>query len=371
MSVRGVERVAEDEALGVLDEGGDVVVVDVVHHVEALGRGADLAGVEEGGPGAAAGGDLELVGGDVGADDERVLAAHLEVDAGDPLGAGERRPCLPVATEPVKAMQSTRSSAAERGADVARAGEQVDDAGRQVLEAAGQHQGRERRQLRGLADDAVAGRERRRELPGEQQQRVVPGDDAADDAERVLDDHRQLGRLDRRDHPAGAGRGRSRRSSRRPPRVHSTSSRFSISGLPPSAVIVRRQLVGALAQPPRDLVQHLAALDRRGPRPAARRPRGRRRPRRRAALPRRSRPSRSSRSCSGFSTASGSPAPATGSPPISSERVVHAAEPALETGSRPAASALRPASSVSSGRISASFSARRCCQVAKRHRRAR
>ena len=47
------------------------------------------------------------------------------------------------------------------------------------------------------------------------------------------------------------------------------------------------------------------------------------------------------------------------------QRVAHAAEPALETGSRPVASALRPASSVSSGRTSASFSARRCCQVTK------
>ena len=44
---------------------------------------------------------------------------------------------LPVATEPVKAMQSTRSSAQSRRPDVAGAGDQVDDAGRQVLEAAG------------------------------------------------------------------------------------------------------------------------------------------------------------------------------------------------------------------------------------------
>ena len=70
-----------------LDEGGDVVVEDLLGDVEALGRGADLAGVEEGGPGAAAGGDLELRG-DVGADDEGVLAAHLEVHPRHPPGAG-------------------------------------------------------------------------------------------------------------------------------------------------------------------------------------------------------------------------------------------------------------------------------------------
>ena len=55
----GVGRVADHQRVGVLDEGGDVVVVDVLHHVEALGRGADLARVEVGGPGAAAGGDLD------------------------------------------------------------------------------------------------------------------------------------------------------------------------------------------------------------------------------------------------------------------------------------------------------------------------
>ena len=57
---RDLEGVAEDEAAGVLDEGADVVVEDLLGDVEALGRGADLAGVEEGGPGAAAGGDLDL-----------------------------------------------------------------------------------------------------------------------------------------------------------------------------------------------------------------------------------------------------------------------------------------------------------------------
>ena len=88
-------------------------------------------------------------------------------------------------------------------ADVAGAGEQVDDAGRQVLEARREHQRRERRQLRRLADDGVAGRERGRELPGEQQQRVVPGHDAPDDADRLLEHERELRRLDRRDHAAG------------------------------------------------------------------------------------------------------------------------------------------------------------------------
>ena len=67
----------------------------------------------------------------------------------------------------------------DRLAHVARAGEQVDDAGRQVVEAGRERERRQRRQLRRLADGRVAGGERGRELPREQQQRVVPGDDAA------------------------------------------------------------------------------------------------------------------------------------------------------------------------------------------------
>lgn len=72
-----------------------------------------------------------------------------------------------------------------------------------MVEAFGQGQGRERRQLRVLADDRVPRRECRRGLPGEQQQRIVPWHDAADHAERVHDDERELSRLDRWDDPTG------------------------------------------------------------------------------------------------------------------------------------------------------------------------
>ena len=187
---------------------------------------------------------------------------------------------MPVATEPVKAMQSTRSSA-QRAAPTspAPASRLTTPAGRCVEAAGAASRVESGVSSEGLATTRVARRERRRDLPGEQQQRVVPGDDAADDPERVLDDHRQLARLDRRDHPAGAGRGRSRRSSRRRPRVHSISSRFSTSGLPPSAVIVRASSLGVLAQPPGDLVEHLAALAAPASRPAARTPPGPPRPR--------------------------------------------------------------------------------------------
>ena len=49
----------------------------------------------------------------------------------------------------------------------------------------GEAQRRERRLLGGLEDDGVAGGERRAELVAAHQQREVPGDDRADDADRL------------------------------------------------------------------------------------------------------------------------------------------------------------------------------------------
>ncbi len=242
----------------------DVVVEDVLGHVEALGRGADLAGVEEGRPGAAPGGDLDL-GGDVRADDEGVLAAHLQVHACHPLGAGGSH-LLAGGDRSGEGDAVDARVGGERGADVAGPGEEVDHAGGHVPEGLGQHQGRERRQLRGLADDAVAGGQGRCDLPGEEQQRVVPGDDAADDAERVLDDHRQLGRLDRRDHAPGVVAADLRvvvEGGRRPLQLVAVLDQrlAALGGHRPG------QLLGAVAQPPRHLVQQLAALPRGRPRP--------------------------------------------------------------------------------------------------------
>ena len=50
-----------------------------------------------------------------------------------------------------------------------------------------QHHDRGRGLLGGLEDDAVAGRQRGRELPDRHQDREVPGNDLADDAERLVE----------------------------------------------------------------------------------------------------------------------------------------------------------------------------------------
>ena len=145
---------------------------------------------------------------------------------------------LPVSTEPVNATQSTRGSSTMRAPTSPPPGHEVDDARRERLEAVGERERRQRRQLRRLADARVARRQRRRELPREQQQRVVPRHDAGDDAHRLLEHERELRGLDRRDHAArevapqlGVVVERRGRPSR--PRRRSRSR-----GLPPSRVIV-------------------------------------------------------------------------------------------------------------------------------------
>ena len=206
-----------------------------------------------------------ICGGDVGADDEGVLAAHLEVHPRHPRQAG-RGDLLAGRDRAGEGDAVDAGVGGDRGADVAGPGEEADRAGGQVVEDAGQHQGRERRQLGGLADDAVARRQGGGDLPGEQQQRVVPGDDAADDPERVLDHHRQLGRLDRRDHAAGvvaADLGVVVEGRRRPLElVAILDQRLAALGGHRAG-----ELLALLAQPPRDLVEQLAALARRASAP--------------------------------------------------------------------------------------------------------
>ena len=94
----------------------------------------------------------------------------------------------PTGVEPVKATLRTRGCVHERLADDgARAREDVEDAVGQPgrLEDLGQAQRRERRRVRGLGHDGVAGQERGAELVAQQRRGEVPGHDRGDDAERA------------------------------------------------------------------------------------------------------------------------------------------------------------------------------------------
>ena len=241
------------------------LVVDGLHDVEALRRRAHLPRVQERGPGSSLRRDRDVVR-HVRADDERILAAQLEVDARDPLGAGDGDALAGVdRTGEGDAVDAL--VAHDLLADVARAGDDVDHSGRQVLEAVGQRERGQRRHLGRLADGRVAGGERGRELPREQQQRVVPGHDAGDHAHRLLEHERELRGLDGRDHAAGEVAAHLRvvveRRGRPADLVAVLDERL--------AALERHQpakLVDAGTQARRHLVQQLGALDRRRVRPA-------------------------------------------------------------------------------------------------------
>ncbi len=268
MSVLRVQRVADDQRARVVDERLEVVVVDRLEDVEPFGRGADLAGVQECGPRASLRGDVDRRR-HVGTDDERVLAAELEVDPGHSVGAdvGDLLARLDRAGErdAVDALVGD-----DRLADLPGAREDVDHPCREVLEALGERERRERGQLGRLGDDRVPGCERRRDLPRQQQQRVVPGDDAADDAHRLLEDEGKLRRLDRRDDAAGEVTPELRvvvEGRRRP------SNLVRVLDQRLAALLGHQlgELVRAGAHLRSDLVEHLPALDRGRRGPGARR----------------------------------------------------------------------------------------------------
>ena len=102
-----------------------------------------------------------------------------------PVPAIWRWIALPTSVEPVNAIFST-SACDDVRARPAVARDDVDDAWRQLglAEDVAEEQRGQRRRLGRLEHDRVPGRERRRDLPREHQQREVPGDDLARDAER-------------------------------------------------------------------------------------------------------------------------------------------------------------------------------------------
>ena len=163
VEVVGLGRVAPLDRADLVGQLRDERVVDVGPGDDPGRRGAVLAAVPVAGRLERLGREVEV---GVVEDHDRRLAAELEVeplhgpgrDLGDPLAgrgvAGDRdHPDLGVADELV----------ADRRA---RARQDVDDAGRQVLgEDLGEAQRGQRRPDRRLEDDRVAGRERRPELP--------------------------------------------------------------------------------------------------------------------------------------------------------------------------------------------------------------
>ena len=178
-----VQRVAHAQRGHAALEALEHLVGDRLLHQQARARAADVALVEEDAVDDALDG---LVDRGVVEDDVGGLAAELQGDllvrAGDRLG--DRAADVGGAGEGDLVDVGVRD---QRAAGVAGAGDDVDDTRGQVglLADLGEQQRRQRGGLGGLEHDRVAAGECGRDLPREHQQREVPRDDLAGDAQRL------------------------------------------------------------------------------------------------------------------------------------------------------------------------------------------
>ena len=158
--------------------------VDRLLDDEARGGGAALAGREKGAVDRAFDRVLKI---GVGEHDERILAAHFELEFAHRVGAGGRDRC-PVATEPVKVIASTYlwSSIAWPTTEprpMTRLNTPFGAPARTMISASACAEPGTR--SAGLKTTRIAIGERGGDLPGGNREREIPRRDDADDAERL------------------------------------------------------------------------------------------------------------------------------------------------------------------------------------------
>ena len=182
------------DLLGARDRRLHELVVDRLLDERAARAGADLALVEREHREAFQRLVEEVVVGlrDVGEEDVRRLAAELQRH-GDEVVGGVLHDHAPRRRLAREGDLGDALVLGERLAGLdAEAVDDVDDAGRQdVGDQFHDDEDAERRLLGGLEHHAIAGGKRRRELPRRHQDREVPRDDLADDAERLVDNDRR------------------------------------------------------------------------------------------------------------------------------------------------------------------------------------
>ncbi len=173
---RGIFGMAHGEAVGLGCQGGEEPVEDRLLHEDARAGDAGLAARGEDAACDALHRPVEI---GVGEDDVWGLAAEFEHYGTQQAtaGLGDR------ATSPRAAREADEIDARvldQRLAGVARAGDDIDDAGREARleEQPPVGKGRMRRHLRRLQDDGVPGRQDRRELLGLERQWRIPRRDA-------------------------------------------------------------------------------------------------------------------------------------------------------------------------------------------------
>ena len=248
-------------ALRVLRERRDEVVVDARAGQHAGGRGAVLAGVEVAGDGDALDGGLDV---GVVEDHDRCLAAELEVDALD-VGRGAGRDLGAGADRAGDGDQARGGVLDEHPAGVAVTGDDVERArGQELGGDLGKPQGGLGGGVARLEHHGVAGGQRRGDLPHGHEQRVVPGGDLADDADRLAPDPRGValhvltGGLALQ-HPGRPGEEPQLVDHRRD--LLARRQRLDLAGV---LGLERDELVGVRLDRVGDLQQRLLALARRG-----------------------------------------------------------------------------------------------------------
>ena len=187
----GIEAVADAERFHAPRELVDELLVDRLVHEQARGRRAALAGRAERAPDRAVDGEIHVR---VLHDEDRVLAAHLEVQPLERRSAGLRDPPADLGRARVGDDLDVWVLD-ERIADLAaRAHDDVEDPRRKprLLEDARERDDRGRSVRRRLDDDRVAGDERGHGLPRRDRHREVPRRHEGADAHRLADAHREL-----------------------------------------------------------------------------------------------------------------------------------------------------------------------------------
>ena len=184
---RHVHGVADLDALDAGDHLLDELVVDLLVHQHARPGLADLALVHEGAEERAEGGGVEV---GVVEDDVGRLAAELERDLLQGAGAELHDAAADLGRAGEGDLADVGMGRELLAGRAARTADDVDHAGGHAGLGAdlAEHERRDRRHRRRLQHDAVAGRERGRDLPRRHDEREVPRRDAGADADRLAHD---------------------------------------------------------------------------------------------------------------------------------------------------------------------------------------
>ena len=189
---RGIERLARGDRPAEVSDPLDQLLADAAVHDEPRARIARLARVVEDPPPDGRGGRLEVA--DIGQDQLRALATELQRDGLHVRFADGSQQCFADLRRARERDLVDHGVAGEGGAeDGARPRRDVEHPVREARfhRELGEPQGRQRRLRGGLEHHGIARRERRTELPGRDDERVVPGDDRADDPDRLPRDERE------------------------------------------------------------------------------------------------------------------------------------------------------------------------------------